>query len=268
VAKDNGFIKLNRKIQNWEWYSDGVTMRVFLHLLLNASYVASRFQGHKIPVGSLVVGRKSLAKSLCLSEQQIRTALTKLKSTSEITIKSTNKFSICTIVKWADYQTQQPANQPAEQPTSNQQVTTLEEGKKVRIKDSSAKARFSPPTRQDVLDYAQSLEKPIDADRFCNHYEMAGWVLKNGRKMKDWKAAVRNWLKPAPWEKQDVTVSSLPDPLADKLACIAEAFDSGRHLFVGEKRVELANGLLVDIDSGRTVNAYQFLKSGSEVRIV
>jgi hypothetical protein len=32
----------------------------------------------------------------------------------------------------------------------------------------------------------------VDAERFVDHYESNGWMV--GRtKMKDWKAAVRNW---------------------------------------------------------------------------
>ena len=32
----SGWIKLHRKITEWEWYSDANTFRVFMHLLLTA----------------------------------------------------------------------------------------------------------------------------------------------------------------------------------------------------------------------------------------
>lgn len=32
------------------------------------------------------------------------------------------------------------------------------------------------------------------AERFINHHQASGWVLSNGRKMKDWEAAARNWI--------------------------------------------------------------------------
>ena len=51
---DQGFIKLHRSILSWEWYSDEITVRVFLHLLLNANWEDSKFQGYEIPRGSLV----------------------------------------------------------------------------------------------------------------------------------------------------------------------------------------------------------------------
>jgi len=69
-----------------------------------------------------------------MSEQEMRTSLEHLKSTNEITIKSTNKFSVITVCKWEEYQIEnkkQPANQPAHQQTSNQQSTTPKEYKNI-----------------------------------------------------------------------------------------------------------------------------------------
>ena len=139
---NSGFIKLHRKITEWEWYSDVNARLVFMHLLIKANYKASRFQGREIPIGSLVIGRKALATEIGLSEQQVRTSINKLKSTNEITIKATNKFSICTIVKWAEYQCKESTKKQTNnqqitnnQPTSNQQVTTSKEVKKLRSKE-------------------------------------------------------------------------------------------------------------------------------------
>lgn len=56
---------------------------------------------------------------------------------------------------------------------------------------------FQKPTQQDIAIYMS--EKGCqgyieEADRFFNYYESNGWCV--GKKpMKDWKAAVRNWLK-------------------------------------------------------------------------
>ena len=139
---EQGFIKLHRSILDWEWYKDETTKNVFLHLLLNANWEDSRFQGHEVPAGSLVTGRKELAESLGISEQSIRTALNHLKSTNEITIKSTNKFSIVTIVNWEKYQcrdfeTNQQINQQSNQQLTNNQPTTnhIKEIKNIRSKE-------------------------------------------------------------------------------------------------------------------------------------
>ena len=67
---DDGFIKLYRSMLKWEWYQDQNTKSVFIHLLLNANWEDSRYRGHEVPKGSLVCGRKKLAKDLLFSSTE------------------------------------------------------------------------------------------------------------------------------------------------------------------------------------------------------
>lgn len=115
----------------WEWYSDVNTTRLFIHCLLKANHKEKKWQGKVIPRGSFITGRSVLAEETGLTEQQIRTAITKLKSTNNITIKATNKFSLVTLVNYDSYQDNRAEstnkttnNTPNGQPTNNQQVTT------------------------------------------------------------------------------------------------------------------------------------------------
>ena len=114
-----GWIKLHRKITEWDWYDDANTFRLFIHLLLLANSKDAKWRGVIIRRGEYLTGRKVLAEELKISEQAIRTSLKHLESTNEIAIKSTNKFSIITICKYEDYQGLQPDNQP----TANHQLT-------------------------------------------------------------------------------------------------------------------------------------------------
>ena len=52
--------------------------------------------------------------------------------------------------------------------------------------------RFSPPTVDEVKKYCQEQGYSVDAERFVDHYESNGWMVGKN-KMKDWKAAIRNW---------------------------------------------------------------------------
>ena len=129
---EEGFVKINRKLTKWEWYTDANTARVFLHCLIMANWQDTRFRGQEVPRGSFVTGRKKLATELKMSEQSVRTALEHLKSTNEITIKTTSKYSIISVVKYNDYQAvNQRANHQLtnNQPTTNQQLTTYKEYK-------------------------------------------------------------------------------------------------------------------------------------------
>lgn len=135
----NGYIKLHRKLLNWEWYRDANTTRVFLHLLLIANYGESRYRGVEIHPGQAVIGRRSLSNALGLTEQQVRTALEHLKSTNEITIKSTNKFSVVTVVNWSFYQvdcdestSKSTSKSTNDQPTSNHTIRKKEEKEDIK----------------------------------------------------------------------------------------------------------------------------------------
>ena len=120
---NKGFIQLHRSLLEWEWYDDKNTKILFLHCLLKANYKDKNYRGKTIKRGSFLTGRDVLANELGLSIQQIRTSLTKLKSTNEITIKSSSQGTIIEVVKYNDYQ--EITNKATdEQPTNNQQVTT------------------------------------------------------------------------------------------------------------------------------------------------
>ena len=126
---ETGFIKLHRSIQSWEWFSDAVTFRVFIYLLLNAQWESSRFRGHEVPKGSLVASYGSIAENLNISVQNVRTAINHLKSTGEITTKSTNKFTIISVANWEKYQCcdeeiNKQTNKPANNQLTNNQQTT------------------------------------------------------------------------------------------------------------------------------------------------
>ena len=65
--------------------------------------------------------------------------------------------------------------------------------KEIRLKASKEK-RFAPPTMENVSGYCREMGYCIDAERFIDCYESKGWMVGKN-KMKDGKAAVRNWAK-------------------------------------------------------------------------
>ena len=137
------WIKLNRKILKWEWYSDNSTRSVFLHALLKANYEPSRYKGHELAIGDVVFGRKKWAEELGLSERQVRTAITHLKETGEIsTIKVTNKFTILHVENWEFYQSKEDEatnNMTNERPTTDQQPTNNRPRTKKEKKEKNEK---------------------------------------------------------------------------------------------------------------------------------
>ncbi|MBK9357704.1 MAG: hypothetical protein IPN08_10010 [Bacteroidales bacterium] len=100
----NGFITLDKKIIDWEWYKSSNERTVFIHLLLICNYKTKNWRGNKVKRGQLITSYQSLSNQIGISINSVRTAMSNLKSTGEITIKSTNQFSLVTICKYNDYQ--------------------------------------------------------------------------------------------------------------------------------------------------------------------
>jgi len=100
----SGWIYLDKKILNWDWYSDKNTFRVFLHLLLIANYEPKLWRGIKIQRGQVVTSIAHLSAAISVSNQTIRTTLKRLHNNKQINIQTTNKYTLITICKYDKYQ--------------------------------------------------------------------------------------------------------------------------------------------------------------------
>lgn len=107
---DGNYIKLSRGLLDWEWYTDINTTRLFIHMLLKANWKDGNFKGTTIPRGSFVSSIGKLSGETGLTDREIRTAISHLKKTGEVTSKTTNKFSVFTVVKYDLYQTTDKQN--------------------------------------------------------------------------------------------------------------------------------------------------------------
>ena len=59
---------------------------------------------------------------------------------------------------------------------------------------TTTRQRFTPPSADDVRAYATEKGYTIDPEAFVDYYTANGWkVGKNP--MKDWRAAVRTWIR-------------------------------------------------------------------------
>lgn len=53
--------------------------------------------------------------------------------------------------------------------------------------------RFIPPTVEEVGAYCTERRNQIDPQQFVDFYTANGWTQGHGKKIKDWRAAVRTW---------------------------------------------------------------------------
>ena len=104
MAEKTTYIRLDRNILKWRWWSDHNTLIVFLYILLSANITEHGFSGITVHRGQLATSIPSLCNSTGLTKMQIRTALQHLKTTGEITAKVYPKFQVITVVNYDVYQ--------------------------------------------------------------------------------------------------------------------------------------------------------------------
>lgn len=134
MNENNGFIILDRKMLNWGWYQDINTKTLFIHCLFKANWKDGEFQGEKIPRGSFVTSLNKLSEELSSNKQKftlqaIRTSLKHLVATHELTIKTTNKYTVITVNNYDNYQ---DLNKQL-----NKQLTTIENIKTLKHKNNN-----------------------------------------------------------------------------------------------------------------------------------
>jgi hypothetical protein len=201
-----GWIKIYRKLCQWEWYNISEMVHLFIHLLLNANREQGEWRGVKIERGQILTGLNSLHKETNISYQTLRTCLKRLERTNEINIQSTNKYSIITICNFESYQgVQSPTNnQSNKELTINQQATNIQltTNKKEETEDTKKKKRtnkeFIPPSLEDVMIYFQQNKYKTDAGKKAwMSYDVANWIDSKGNPILNWKQKMINvWFTP------------------------------------------------------------------------
>ena len=214
MANETTFIKLDRNIKEWRWYTNSNTFRVFVHLLLNANIKEKDFENAQLERGELATSYDTVANALKLSNQQVRTAISHLKLTGEITVKRYSKFIVISIVNYARYQDKptdkSTINQQSfnNQSTFNQQQYKNDKNKKndknIYIPPLSPKGETTHTTEKEIFgefqnvrltqkeyeklkaDFSDTADKAI---KFLDEY-----IEEKGYKSKSHNLAIRRWV--------------------------------------------------------------------------
>ena len=127
------WIKLYRKICDWQWYQDAKMVHLFVHLMLKASIM----KGSDLSDSwQLCTSLRILSKETGLSLQNIRTCIGKLQRTGEITFRTlpTHLQSIITICNSGSYQTSKRQIAPIS-PQCRPDVAPIEECTVLKIEN-------------------------------------------------------------------------------------------------------------------------------------
>lgn len=209
----DGWIKLHRKIMDTPLYlSEPFTrMQAWIDLLLLANHKEAFFyvRGNKVVVGRGQIGTSSrtLASRWQWSRGKVERFLQDLEEYGQIKPQKTNIITLISICNYDDYQKTEPQNEPQNEPQTDHRQTTDEPQTDLNKNDNNVNnenndkkvskgktSRFTPPTIKEIEEYKIEKGYTIDAERFFDFYESKGWFVGKN-KMKDWKAAIRNWAK-------------------------------------------------------------------------
>ena len=89
---------------------------------------------------------------------------------------------------------------PTVDQVSYQRETQVRLGKD-RLGKVNSSMRFTPPTLDEVKAYVNERGNRIDAQRFYDYYEAAGWKDSSGKSVKNWKQKAITWENHSPTAK-------------------------------------------------------------------
>ena len=229
---NTGFIKMHRKFMEWEWYGDNNTKVLFLHCLLSVNWADRKWRGKIVKRGTFLTSIERLAGETCISYQNVRTSLKRLKSTHEITYVTTRKGTCITVCKFDSYNcsiedANAPANAPANgQPTDSQQTANRQLTSKGEVKEG-----------KEGKELKKNVRNSADVEVLLNSiWNDSPATARNRSSREKVKAAFRN-----------IKVQDRPEPVTVKAAILAWSnssewqkdngqFVQGLHLWVKDKK--------------------------------
>ncbi|MBE7047722.1 MAG: hypothetical protein E7396_10005 [Ruminococcaceae bacterium] len=119
------YVKLFKKMLDWEWYDDSNTCRLFIHCLLKANWKSGSWHGIDYEPGQFITSLTTLSNETHLTVKQVRTALNHLKATGEVADQRQGNCRIITVNNWNLYQAE---GNPVGKPRANQGQTKGKQG--------------------------------------------------------------------------------------------------------------------------------------------
>lgn len=205
----SGWVKVYRRVLEKGWLTNPKLWAFWSWCLLKASHqehtVIVGHQSVNLLPGQFVFGRKQASRELGQSEQSIRTHLKFLHVVEQnITIQTTNKYSIISIINWGSYQGEgdvdgHQSDQPltSQQPAIDRPLTTNKNGKNgnkeeikkrygdfVQMTDAEHEKLISQFGEKGTKDRIEALNIGIGSKgyKYRSHYHtILAWERKNSK---------------------------------------------------------------------------------------
>ncbi len=198
---NEGWVKTYRSLtDHWVWqdkpFSKGQAWMDLL-LMVNHSEKKILIDGklENVERGQTVSSIRKLCDRWGWSNTKVKNFLKMLENDSMIHVKSDTKKTVITIVNYSVYQDSENEKTTLKRQSSDTETSQKHTNKNDKNEKNEKKSnikRFTPPTYEQVSSYCKERNNSVDANVFIDFYESKGWMVGKN-KMKDWKAAVRNW---------------------------------------------------------------------------
>lgn len=146
-----GYIKLYRRLTAWEWYKESPMVHLLVHLIMMANRQPGRWKGVDLQRGQLITGRHALSLQTGITERTCRTCLERLKTTKEIAIRTTNRYTLITVLNYDTYQDRndridQTVDQTDDKPVTSDRPQTRRKEYREEEQERGKRENYTYPT--------------------------------------------------------------------------------------------------------------------------
>lgn len=147
-----GWVKLHRKLLEWEWYGDARMVHLLVHLLLTAAHEDRKYKGLTIKRGQVVTSKKKLSEALNMSETSVMRRLRRLEADRFVDLKVDQHGTTITICNYGSYQSEQNASGPLRCPKVGRPYNNRNNKKRRRSNEVNTSLRsLLPPHAREVV---------------------------------------------------------------------------------------------------------------------
>lgn len=124
-----GFIVIDRKLLDWQFYRNSSAVHLWITILLKANWKDGKLYEEEIPRGSFATSISSLAQLTGLSESTIKRWLKRFEEAGMIELKATNRWTTIKVLNYSTFQDigERQVNQRMNQPMTERMTEQVTE---------------------------------------------------------------------------------------------------------------------------------------------
>lgn len=128
--KDESYIKLFRKVRDWEHYQDSKTFHLYVHFILSAVRKPTKYCGVSLKPGQYLTTYDDLQEDTGLCRKYLSASIQKLCESGEIKKEMRGGRTLITVVRYEDYQAGKRAESDKQEGQPDEQYESGEVGAK------------------------------------------------------------------------------------------------------------------------------------------